>query len=354
MKKKNYFRSNLKNNPLGLIIGLGAGLAIALPVSIFAAPQTWNNSSSTPAPSSSGSTSLVNPGTDEDEPNSEPSASKSPTATSRPNQSSSSSSATPAATPAATTGTTSASSEPPPNFVAQTTPQSATAPVAPVAPPLGSVTSLQYFNVSGTGRATCSGANYVSGRVVIPSLPDWRGVGTDVYSATYVQESNGGRATNGRRDVWSRDSLFSSWSILVSGGWTPTVEVRCSRLVTTQITPTPTASPSPTSRTVTFTERGTTAMYCATFRADSVFVSGQVVGPWSWSGWDGVGILGHKPLFTEADKVKYPNGGFSEGWQPVGLRTVEHRQPPSGAWAVVFSENYTPEVEITCSYTSTQ
>lgn len=327
MKLGNFFTGNGKSNPLGLLIGLGTGLAIALPISIFAVPQIMGTSSPEPSPTSSTSTSLVNPGSDEDQSNSETSASEEPNTTSQPSP-----------TGTANPGSTSSSSQPPSNFVAQTTPQSATAPPNPNASTSGSITALQYFFVSGSGRASCNGATYVSGRVIIPSLPDWRGLGTTVYAATYLQESNGGRATNGSKDIWQRDSIGSDWNLVVSGGWTPTVEVKCSRLVTTQITPTPT--PSPSLRWYRFTEQGQAPLYCSSFRANSTLLTGRIVFPNSVT-WEGLEVIVRTATF-----VPINNGGSFEG----GAIETWTRPNESSSWVLSATESWTPVVEITCEY----
>lgn len=313
----------LKVNPSGIVMGLAIGLAVALPVAIFAAPQA--TIIPTPDPSSTTSNLL-------DESNQTESTESPSEESSEPSSSGSQSSEPSSPSP----GSSSSNSQPPPNFVAQTTPQSATAPNAPS----GTVTSLQYFYVTGTGSAYCGGRIYISGKVLIPSAPDWRGLRTDVYSATYLQESNGGRSTNGKKDIWTRDSVGSDWQLAVSGSWTPTVEVRCAQQVTTQVTPTPTSSPSPTVRYYSFSERGVGPIYCSTFRADSTLLTGRIVFPRSVT-WEGLEV----EVLT-ATFVALNNGGTHEG----GARETWTRPNENSQWTLTRSESWTPEVEITCEY----
>ena len=101
--------------------------------------------------------------------------------------------------------------------------------------------TIKYFSATGT-RVFCKDLNpassFVSGRVIIPrdgftSKPstDYRnGNLARVYSGVFYRFFDGGYGVSGTFQTWTRNSWQESWTLYLSGPWTPTVEVTCSYL----------------------------------------------------------------------------------------------------------------------------
>ena len=101
--------------------------------------------------------------------------------------------------------------------------------------------TIRYFTATGT-RVFCTDLNpassFVYGRVVIPrdgftSKPstDYRnGTVARVYSGVFYRFFDGGYGVSGTFQTWWRNSWQESWTLYVSGPWTPTVEITCSYL----------------------------------------------------------------------------------------------------------------------------